>query len=475
MSAFSLRIVVFASALFSALSILCASGHAQTSNPYKEALATAYRSNPQLQAERARQRSTDEGVARALGGFRPTVTVIGEAGRAVDEFRTRNSFTGATNITDVNRGPRTVQLLGRQPIYDGGQAISDYRRSEAIVEQGRARLISVEQSVLQDAAQAYVDVARDYKVVQLTRDNVDYLTELKTAIEARFTVRDVTNTDVAQAEARLARGLADYQAAQGALARSYSAYKRVIGEEAIANPDMPPIPEILPDTMETALAEAENNPTLRAAIHAEQAARAQIGVVKSGLLPDLSLRGAVRRQDDADQKHFERDTAEVLLQLSIPIYEGGVSAAQTREAKHIASQRQLEAQQASRAATDAVRAAWESLISARARIVSIQENVTAARQALTGVSEEVKVGARTVLDRLNAQQEVLDADVALLRAQRDEFLASLDLLGAVGRLTAKELALPVEIYDPVANYAATRGRWFGTGVNPIENVTQIEK
>ena len=201
MSAF-FRNVVFASALFSALSLLCASGHAQTSNPYKEALAKAYRSNPQLQAERARQRSTDEGVARALGGFRPTITVIGEAGRAVDEFRTRNSFTGATNITDVNRGPRTVQLLGRQPIYDGGQAISDYRRSEAIVEQGRARLISVEQSVLQDAAQAYVDVARDYKIVQLTRDNVDYLTELKTAIEARFNVRDVTNTDVAQSEAR---------------------------------------------------------------------------------------------------------------------------------------------------------------------------------------------------------------------------------------------------------------------------------
>lgn len=474
MSAFA-RIAVFASTLFLSAPAIAAPAAAQASNAYLEALAAAYRSNPQLQAERARQRSTDEGVARALGGFRPTITVTGEAGRAVDEFRTRNSFNGATNITDVNRGPRTAQLLGRQPIYDGGQALSDYRRSEAIVEQGLARLVSIEQTVLQEAAQAYVDVARDYRAVLLTRDNVDYLTELKNAIEARFAVRDVTNTDVAQAEARLARGLADYQAAEGALARSNSAYKRVIGEEAKENLDMPPVPGILPPSLEAALAEAGNNPSLRAANHAEQAARAQIGVVRSGLLPDLSLRGAVRRQDEADQKHFERDTAEVLLQLSIPIYEGGVSAAQTREAKHIASQRQLEAEQADRAATDAVRAAWETLISARARIVSIQENAAAARLALTGVSEEVKVGARTILDRLNAQQEVLDADVALLRAQRDEFLASLDLLGAVGRLTAKELALPVEIYDPMANYAATRGRWFGTGITPIENVTQVEK
>jgi len=461
--------VIFRYSALAALALLTFIPHAHAAQSLEEALVSAYRSNPQLQAERARQRATDEGVARALGGFRPTIVVIGEAGRAVDEFRTRNSFSGATNVTDVNRGPRTYQAQMRQPLYDGGQALSDYRRSEAIVEQGRARLISAEQAVLQEAARAYVDVARDYRVVELTRDNIEYLTEVQKAIRARFKVKDVTNTDVAQADARLARGLADSQAAQGALARSRSAYARVIGEETVGELEMPPPPTKLPETLETALGDVENNPDLRSARFVEVAARAQIGVVRSGLLPDLSLRGAVRRQDEADQKHFERDTAEVLLQLSVPIYEGGISAAQTREAKHIASQRQLELEQATRAATDAVRAAWEALISSRARITSIRENVTAAELALVSVSEEAKVGARTVLDRLNAQQELLDANVALLRAQRDEFIASNDLLAATGKMTALNLALPVEHYDPVANYADTRGRFFGTSISPIEN------
>ncbi len=461
--------VIFRSSTLAALALLACVPSAQAAQSLDEAMAAAYRSNPQLQAERARQRATDEGVARALGGFRPTIVVTGEAGRAVDEFRTRNTFSGATNVTDVNRGPRTYQAQMRQPIYDGGQAINDYRRSEAIVEQGRARLISAEQAVLAEAARAYVDVARDFRVVQLTRDNIEYLTEVEKAIRARFAVKDVTNTDVAQADARLARGLADNQAAEGALARSRSAYARVVGEETDGALDMPPPPDKLPDTLDAALGDVENNPELRSARFVEVAARAQIGVVRSGLLPDLSLRGAVRRQDEADQKHFERDTAEVLVQLSVPIYEGGISAAQTREAKHIASQRQLELEQATRAATDAVRAAWEGLISSRARITSIRENVTAAELALVSVTEEAKVGARTVLDRLNAQQELLDASVALLRAQRDEFIASNDLLTAIGKMTAINLELPVEHYDPVANYADTRGRFFGTGISPIEN------
>lgn len=442
---------------------------ARSEQSLEDALAAAYRSNPQLQAERARQRATDEGVARALGGFRPTITVIGEAGHAVDEFRTRSGFNQTTTETDVNRHPRTGQIVMRQPIFDGGQALFDYRRSEAVVKQGRARLTSTEQTVLQEAANAYVDLARDYHVVLLTRDNVEYLTELRTAIEARFAVRDVTNTDVAQAEARLSRGLADQQGAEGALARSYSAYARVIGQDFSGIPAFPELPENLPASLEAALAEAENNPDLQAARFAESAAREQVGVVRSGLLPDLSIRGAARRQDDADQLHFERDTAEVLMQLSIPLYEGGVSAAQTREAKHTASQRLLEAEQTTRAVTDAVRAAWEALVSSRARISSTNDNVAAAEQALVSVAEEVKVGARTVLDRLNAQQELLDANVALLRARRDEYQASYDMLGAIGRMTAEKLALPVELYDPVTNYAQTRGRWFGTGISPVEN------
>jgi len=398
--------------------LLLAALPAQAATSLQEALAAAYRGNPQLQAERARQRATDEGVARALGGFRPTIAVTGEAGRAVDEFRTRNSFSGQTNITDVNRGPRTYQAQMRQPLFDGGQALYDYRRSEAIVEQGRARMISAEQTILAEAARAYIDVARDYQVVELTQSNVNYLTEVRTAIQARFAVKDVTNTDVAQAEARLARGIADHQSAMGALARSRSAYARVVGEEPANAPDMPSPPATPPESLDAALGDVDNNPELISARFVEKAARAQIGVVRSGLLPDLSLRGAVRRQDDADQKHFERDTAEVLLQLSVPIYEGGVSAAQTREAKHLASQRLLEVEQASRAATDAVRAAWEALVSSRARITSIRENVAAAELALVSVTEEAKVGARTVLDRLNAQQELLDSKVSLLRAQR---------------------------------------------------------
>lgn len=435
-----------------------ASAQAQT---MEEVLALTYRTNPQLSADRARQRATDEGVPRALSNWRPTVTVSSQVGKGRDRLRTENSV-GTTIRTNGNRTPEVATVQVTQPLYRGGRTLAETSRAENLVLQGRAQLQSTEQSVLLDAATAYTNLLQDQAVLDLNINNEQVLQRQLDAARDRFQVGEITRTDVSQAEARLSRARADRIQAEGNLTSSRANYVRIVGQ--------PPgrlsparVPAVLPATEADALnIAASDNPAVVSAKYAERAARDDVDLISGEFLPTVSLQGTLSRQHETQTAGFERDVAEANVVLSVPLYQGGQVDARVREAKQTAMQRRITAEDTIRRAREDATRTWEALTTARARIQAFQAQIRADEIALEGVEQEARVGSRTVLDVLDAEQELLDAKVNLVRAQHDEIVASYQLTAALGRLTAQSLKLPVEVYDPTVYYNRTRERWWGT-------------
>ena len=434
---------------------------------FKESLANTYLTNPQIDAERARQRSSDEDVARALGGWRPTVTFYGEGGRARDTQYSRD-VRGTTNSTSFYRDPGQARVIVQQSLYDGGRTIADVERSEQVVFRGREVLNSVEQQALLDAVNAHLDVHRDLQLRGFINDLVVALQRQQRGVVARRHVGDATTTDAAQAEARVARGISDRQFIEGTLEGSRSSYQRVTGLSATETIEDAPYPGNLPAQLSLAEQAIYDNPGLRAARYAERIAEADIDAASSGFRPNLGLRGSWNRYQQQDSPTFGRDIGEVAVTLNMPLYEGGVAAARVREAKQVLNQRRMDTESARRQVLDQLRRTWEALVSARARLESTQVQIAASDIAVRGLEQEVRVGTRTVSDLLNAEQDFLDARSGYVRAKRDALGASYQLLATIGRLTPDELQLPVERYDPTVYYKNTRWRFFGTGIDNEE-------
>lgn len=428
----------------------------------EETLAATYRTNPQLLADRARLRALDEGVPQALSNWRPTVTLSAEAGKGRDRLRT--DLDGTTIKNDQSRSPQVATLSVRQPLYRGGRTLAETSRAENTVLQGRAQLQTTEQAVLLDAATAYTNLLQDQAVLDLNINNEQVLQRQLDAARDRFQVGEITRTDVSQAEARLSRARADRIQSEGNLTSSRANFLRVVGD--------PPgrlSPARAPANLPTSETQAINaatadNPAVLASRYAERAARDNVDLVAGELLPTLSLQGDLSRQNEVQTRGFERDVAEVTAVLSVPLYQAGSVDARVRQAKQSASQQRILVDDTTRRAKEDATRTWEALTTARARIQAFQAQIRANEIALEGVEQEARVGSRTVLDVLDAEQELLDAKVNLVRAQRDEIVSGYQLAAAVGRLTAQSLSLPVEVYDPALNYSRNRDRWIGTSV-----------
>ena len=423
----------------------------------EEALVEAYGINPTLNAERARQRATDEQVPQALSGYRPTVTSNVQAGgRWLDS--NEDSLTGQQ---DDSLFTRSYGASIEQPLYRGGQTIAAVRGAENAVRSGRAQLESVEQTVLLNAATAYSDVYRDQAVVELNVRNEQRLARQLEATSDRFQVGEVTRTDVSQAEARLARAVAERISAEGNLARSRAVFRNVVGRTPTKLP-RPPLPDGLPARLDDANSIALDwNPDVTAAEFQERSALDGVDQVKGELLPTLSLVGRVQRDMDATRKDSRFDTAEALLNLQVPLYQSGAVYSRLRERKQLVVQQRRRLNQTQNDAVEGSTRAWNALDTAVAAIGSLQKQVQANQLALEGVQKEAEVGARTVLDVLDAEQELLDSEVSLVSAERDELVASYQLKSAIGQLTARRLELPVEAYQPEQHYREVRGAWFG--------------
>jgi len=429
---------------------------AQTLN---EALVKAYETNPDLLAFRARLRATDENVAQAVSGWRPSVTVEMDVGKRHTDSNGSSSSSGSQNRT-----PRSGSFTVEQNLYQGGKTSAQISRSENQVQADRARLFETEQSVILQAGTSYMDVVRDQAVLKLNINNEKVLKRQLEAARDRFRVGEVTRTDVAQAESRLARATADRIRAEGDLISSRAQYRNVVGDAPGTLKPSKPLGG-LPASEDEAVSFARNSaPAVFAAKFDERAARDNIRINTADFLPTLDLEGALSRSDEASSTSSRTESAIIELQLTVPLYQAGGVSSRVRSAKQVAAQRRREFDAVVRGAVERATRAWEALQTARAQIKSFAAEVRAATIALEGVQQEASVGSRTILDVLDAEQELRDARVSLVRAERDEVVATFDLRAAIGQLTAKSLALPVETYDFEANYRAVRNKWFGAGI-----------
>ncbi len=435
---------LFVSGMFAA-AMLTLPAQAQT---FEESLELAYRSNPTLQAERAGVRSTEESIIQARAGWLPNVT----ASASVSNITTDS--TGGFNSQSNTVRPQSYRIDANQAIWRGGEINGAISQAQATVAASREQLRSTEQTILLQAATAFLDVRRDVSIAEIRRNNVEVLLAQLDAAEDRFEVGEITRTDVSQAEARLSSARAQFATALSQLAGSRSRYAAVVGQYPATLSPEPPLPE-LPDTVEDALEIAlDFSPTLRAAAFTEESARSAIQTARGAFRPDVSVNASASQARNQQLSGDQTDRYSVTAQVSVPIFTGGLNRSRVRQASFNADQARMRVTAARRQVTEVVTTAFNNLVASRSVIASSQQSVEANEIALDGVQQEAFVGLRTTLDVLNAEQELLDARLTLVSAERDSYVAGLTLLQAMGLLTADTLNISGE---PEPYVSATSG------------------
>jgi outer membrane protein len=429
------------------------------------ALVRAYQNNPQLNAQRAQVRATDENVPQALSGYRPKVALTASAGY---QYTDVNSTQGGTRTqlvrTEINgaNAPRSAGLTVTQTLYNGGQTANRTRAAESQVSGAREGLRVLEQSVLLSAATIYMDYLRDSAILEVQKSNVRVLEQTLKQTRDRFNVGEVTRTDVAQSEAQLAAGKTQELTAEANLVTTRSNFRRIIGNEpenlAPGSPVDRFLPGALPGAVELSLIE---NPNVTATMYGIDVNFLQVKIAEGALLPTVSLQASVQQSYEQTMTTFRSFGAAAVAQLSVPVYQGGAEYSLIRQSKETLAQQRLNLE----TTRDSTRAntvtAWGQLVAGKAQVASAQSQVTASEIALNGVREEAKAGQRTTLDVLNAQQTLVNARVALVTAQHDRVVASYAVLSAIGRLSPQVLKLQTTTYDPGVHYQQVRDSWFG--------------
>ena len=433
-----------------------ASGRADTLNG---ALVQAYQNNPQLNAERARQRATDETVPQALSGYRPQVSATADVGVQFIETRTSGPLGGTLRGSTV---PRGVGVTATQTIFNGLRTGNQTRAAESQVFSGREGLRVMEQQILLDAATAYMNVLRDTAILDLQRRNVEVLEEQLRQTRDRFNVGEVTRTDVAQAESRLAAARSQALQAESNLVTSRAQFRRVIGVDPGKLAAGAPVDRLSPSTLAGSIAAgAIENPNNTSAMYGVDVQLLQVKIAEGALYPTIVVQANAQQRWNTSPTTVSTFTASAFGQIAIPIYQGGGEYSLIRQSKETLAQQRLNLELTRDQVRSLVVQFWGQLVAAKAQIQAAQAQVTAAEIALNGVREEARVGQRTTLDVLNAQQELVNARVALVTAQRDRVVASYSLLQSVGRLSVQILGLPVPVYDPVIHYHQIRDAWIG--------------
>jgi outer membrane protein len=428
------------------------------------ALVQAYQNNPQINAQRALVRATDEAVPQALSGYRPRISATATIGEQYMELKSRvNTPSGQT--VSKQKGdtlPWTLGATATQTIFNGFQTANRTRQAESQVLQARETLRVIEQQVLLDAATAYMNLLREEATLDLQKRNVEVLQEQLRQTRDRFNVGEVTRTDVAQAESRVAAGQSQMLAAQSNYTTARAAYRRIIGVEPGKLTPGAPVDRFSPRRLDLAIAQAQTeNPSVLAATYGVDFASLSVKVSEGALYPTVTVTGSIQEVRDSSLSSARTYQASVVGQITVPIYQGGSEYSAIRQGKETVGQRRLELAQNRDQARANVVQAWGQLDAAKAQIDATRAQVAAAEIALNGVREEARVGQRTTLDVLNAQQELVNARVALVNAQRDRVVASYTLLSAVGRLSIPVLGLQVPLYDPMVHYQQVRDSWIG--------------
>jgi len=448
------------------------------SETLSDAIALAYDSNPTLLAQRSTQRVLDESYVAARSGFRPQLSFAGDASYL--QIRTPRRVAGQPIDTTGSGVPDTVGIGVQQinsafsgfslsqPIWTGGRTSAAVSAAEADILSGRENLRLVEAQVMLSVIQAYADVSRDQEGVRIREQNVSVLQEQLKESRARFDVGELTRTDVAQAEARFAAARALLSSAVAQLAVSRANYAAVVGQNPGNLQPAPSLAYLMPATADDAFGIAEKfSPVLRAQVLAEEASRARVAAAKAERMPSLSLRaqyGFTGPAAPLDSGLFSREiTGEAVVTL--PLFTGGLTSSNIRAqvARNNTDRINIETQR--RTVLQTITQAWSQLTAARANIESTSEAVRAADIAAEGTRQEQRVGLRTTIDTLNAEQELNDDQLSATGAKHDEYVAAATVLSAMGRLEAKNLIPAISQYDPKKNFRKLR---FSLGYVPWE-------
>lgn len=429
------------------------------------ALVRAYQNNPQLNAQRAAVRSTDENVPQALSGYRPKVAIVGSAGYQYTDTNTTSG--GAPNAivrTEIHGTdpPRSASMTVTQTLFNGNQTANKTRVAESQVSGAREGLRFLEQSVLLSAATIYMDYLRDAAIVEVQRSNVRVLEQTLKQTRDRFNVGEVTRTDVAQSEAQLAAGKTQLLTADAQLVTTRANFRRIIGNEPEQLAPGSPVDRFLPGTLPGAVdLSLVQNPNVTAAMFGIDVNYLQVKVNEGALLPTVTVQAAVQQSYEQQMTVYRSFGASAIAQLSVPVYQGGAEYSLIRQSKETLAQQRLNLEQVRDQTRANTVTAWGQLVAGKAQVASAQSQVTASEIALNGVREEAKAGQRTTLDVLNAQQALVNARVALVTAQHDRVVASYGVLNAVGRLSPQVLNLATTTYDPSVHYQQVRDSWYG--------------
>lgn len=441
--------------------LLTASAQGETLN---QALALAYQNNPSLAAARAEQRANDEGVAQAKALFRPSVNLqldgtksytdsfseSSSSGGSGRSFSTTDSFSGSLNLT--------------QRLYNGGASVAGVKQAKASAKAGQYALFNTTQNILLQAVQAYMNVLRDNAVVHLRKRNIEVLRKELKSTKDRFEVGEVTRTDVAQSEARLASAQASLQSALATAEGSKASYVEIIGVAPTGLQAPMGVSNMLPRSLDEALEYGYNShPAVLSAIESVAAAQHNVDVQTAQIKPKLSFIGSGSQSYsfNSDTKGSESFSASAKIQAEIPIYNGGGEYASIRQAKQQLSQQKYNRDARIAEVRAAVITAWYNLSASKDEITAARASVRAAEVALNGVIEEVKVGQRTTLDLLNSRQELLDSRVALVTAERNAVVSAYSLISSIGEMSPERLGLEVVTYDPNINLINTEDKWIG--------------
>jgi outer membrane protein len=424
----------------------------------QDALSAAYANNPTLQAARAQLRATDEGVPQALAGWRPSITITGTDGASNPNL----TVSPSRIITHYGYNENSVAMTVTQPLYLGGKTRASVNRAENSVLSQRAQLQATENQVFSDVVNAFVGVIQDEQLLALDQSNEQLLTKELQATNDRFRVGELTRTDVAQAEAALASATATRQTAEGTLQTARATYEQLVGDPPGHLVDPQPLKLPTPTLQDAQVQAGRNNPNVVAALFADAAARDAFDVAYSALLPQLTLQGSAFHDKNQNLGDTENGV-QALFNLTVPIYQGGAAYAQIRQARQQELQARNTLEEQRRAAVQQATASWTQVEAARAAIISGRAAVRAGQIAVEGLEREALVGSATTLDVLTAVQNLLNSQTALVQSLAQLITSSYGTAAAVGRLSARDLNLSVQLYDEKAYYKAVHDLWIGTG------------
>lgn len=429
------------------------------------ALVRAYQGNPQLNAERARARGIDESVPSALSGYRPRINATASVGEQYLDTLTKTTTPGQVvpRYTDQRgyNAPRSVGANITQPLFNA-QTPNRVRVAESQVFAGREALRVLEQTVLLTAATIYMDFLRDSAIVEVRNSNVRVLEQTLKQVQDRFSVGEVTRTDVAQSEARLALGRTELLTAESTLTTTRANFRRIIGNEPSNLQPGAPVDRLLPRSLGGAIELGLlYNPSVTAAMHGIDVAFLTVKVSEGALFPTVNLVASIQASYESSLVSLKSINAAAAAQVQVPIYQGGAEYALIRQGKETLAQQRLALDQTRDQTRATVVQTWGQLQAAKAQILSAQAQVTASETALNGVREEARVGQRTTLDVLNAQQALVEARIQIVTAQHARVVASYSALAAIGKLSPQVLGLPTTVYDPSVHYHQVRDSWIG--------------